>query len=494
MLKLFLTLSLVVTLSAALPAAYADESSYTPEVAEQLGRGTALLREGKLGEARQNFIRATELEPKCHEAWNNIGLTYYREGNLDKAAEAYMNAIELEPGFVPSITNLGAVRHQQRKLDKATGLYRLALDLSQGKDAEIQYNYANVLRDQKNYEKAREHYIKSIDLRPDFPAAHNGLGATYFCLKKFNDAEREIKYAIKLKPDYALAYYHLGLLEAAREKYPEAIKAYEDSLKYEDRKDYADDTREKIARLKEQMRRGPETTTVATSAPAAAPPVNNTLASADAGPPMLGKTNFAAGMSSSASLFDQKMGTAGIIEQRMGNVVKEFEKLLKGGSSKDPILWNNYGLSLSQIGPSKSDEAIAAYKNAIKFSKGKLYQANYNLAQAYRTKGDFVSCDKECVKAIASARAQNSVCPLVHNLRAIVFKQKGQFANADQEYKLAIAQSMGKYPVFHYNRAICLEKLNKQKEAKQEYQSYIDSAPTGLNISKAKLRLNLLSI
>lgn len=479
---------MVVALFAAVPSAKADMSSYPLEVADQLTRGTALLREGKLVEARQNFIRATELEPKCHEAWNNIGLTYYREGNLDKAAEAYMNAIELEPGFVPSITNLGAVRHQQRKLDKATGLYRLALDLSQGKDAEIQYNYANVLRDQKNYDKAKEHYIKSIDLRPDFPAAHNGLGATYFCLKKFNDAEREIKYAIKLKPDYALAYYHLGLLEAAREKYPEAIRAYEDSLKYEDRKDYADDTREKIARLKDQMRKGTETATTVTTT------TNTTTTASNDGPPMLGKTNFASGMSSSASLFDQKMGTAGIIEQRMGNVVREFEKLLKGGSSTDPVLWNNYGLSLSQIGPSKSDDAIAAYKNAIKFSKGKLYQANYNLAQAYRAKGDLTACDRECVKAIASARAQNTVCPLVHNLRAIVFKQKGQFANADQEYKLAIAQSMGKYPVFHYNRAICLEKLNRQKEAKQEYQSYIDNAPNGLNLSKAKLRLNLLNI
>jgi tetratricopeptide (TPR) repeat protein len=476
LIKTFLTLSLVFLISAAVPAAQAEPNSYSPEVADQLSRGTALLRDGKLGEARQAFQRAVEFEPKCHEAWNNIGLTYYREGNLDKAAEAYMNAIELEPGFVPSITNLGAVRHQQRKLDKATGLYRLALDLSQGKDAEIQYNYANVLRDQKNYEKAREHYLKSIELRPEFPAAHNGLGATYFCLKKFNDAEREIKYAIKLKPDYALAYYHLGLLEAGRERYPEAIKAYEDSLKYEDRKDYADDTREKIARLREQMRRGPESV------------------SASAGPPMLGKSNFASGMSTSASLFEQKMGTGAIVEQKMGNAVKEFENLLKSGGSNDPVLWNNYGLSLLHEGPSQTDEAIKKFKNAIRLGKGKLYQANYNLAQAYRAKGDLLSCDKECVRAIEAARAQNTVCPLVHNLRAIVLKQKGQFANADQEYKLAIAQSMGKYPVFHYNRALNLERLNKQKEAKQEYQAYIDSAPNGLNISQAKLRLNLLCI
>jgi hypothetical protein len=73
-------------------------------------------------------------------------------------------------------------------------------------------------------------------------------------------------------------------------------------------------------------------------------------------------------------------------------------------------------------------------------------------------------------------------------------KQKNQLDSADQEYKLAIAQSMGKYPVFHYNRGILLEKMNKPKEAKQEYKFYIDKSPSGVNILKAKLRLGLLNI
>jgi len=467
LLKLFLTLVITASLFTFGPPALA-EGNYPPDVADQLSRGTALLRDGKLGDARACFQKAVELEPDCHEAWNNIGLTYYREGNLDKAGDAYMNAIELEPGFIPSITNLGAVRHQQRKLDKATGLYRLALDLSQGKDAEIQYNYANVLRDQKNYDKAREHYIKSIELRPDFPAAHNGLGATYFCLKKFSDAEREIKAAIRLKPDYALAYYHLGLLEAARDRYAEAIKAYEDSLKYEDRKDYADDTREKIARLKELMKKGPE------------------VVASTGGFSASSKPGLPTGMT----------GTSGIIEQKMESSVKHLENLLKSGGSNDPVLWNNYGLSLLHEGPDKTDEAIKAFKNALKNSpKGTpLYQAHYNLAQAYREKGDLMNCEKECDKAIQTARAQRKVCPLAHNLRAILMKQKSQLATADQEYKLAIAQSMGKYPVFHYNRGLLLERMNRPKEAKQEYRNYIDIAPTGVNYMKAKLRLGLLNI
>lgn len=467
----------------AISPALADTSSYSMEVADQLNRGTNLLRDNKLVEARQVFQRVIEMEPKCHEAWNNIGLTFYREGNLDKAAEAYMNAIEIEPGFIPSITNLGAVRHQQRKLDKATGLYRLALDLSQGKDAEIQYNYANVLRDQKNYEKAKEHYLKSIELRPDFPAAHNGLGAAYFCLKKYNDAEREIKNAIRLKPNYALAYYHLGLLEAERNRPQEAIKAYEDSLKYEDRKDYADDTRAKIARLRESMRKPEAVAVNAMPAPAA-----------NSGPPMLGKSAFPTGMSGFQGGFDTKFGSPAAMDQQVNAIRRELESSLKSGGAKDPVVWNNYGLTFLQEGDGRLDDAIAAFKNAIRHSNGKLYQANYNLAQAYRAKGDLAACDKECLKAIEAARAQNTVCPLVHNLRGLVFKQKGQLTKAEEEYRLAIAQSMGKYPVFHYNRALCLEKLNRKKEAKQEYQTYLDVSPSGLSSKQAKLRLGLLSI
>ncbi len=480
LLRQFLIISVLTASIAFTPAAQAGpadsfavagETTYSREVTQQLNIGTMMLRDSKLGEARAAFQKAVELEPKCHEAWNNIGLTYYRESNLDKAGDAYMNAIEIEPGFVPSITNLGAVRHQQKKLDKATGLYRLALDLSDGRDPEIQYNYANVLRDQKDYKNAQAHYLKSIELRPDFPAAHNGLGATYFCLKKFADAEREIKQAIKLKPDYALAYYHLGLLQVARQKYPEAIKAYEDSLKYEDRKDYADDTRDKIAKLKA---------------------MTNVGAVASAGPPLLGI--FQGDKTATPLQTGGMSGAAEIVETKVVNAAKQMERLLKSGST-DPVLWNNHGLLLlHENSPAKTDEAISAFKNSIKLSKGAVYQARYNLAQAYKEKGDYPAAEKECNKAIEIARSKGNICPLAHNLRAILMKQRGQYDSADQEYKLAIAQSMGKYPVFHYNRAILLEKMNKSKEAKQEFKFYIDKSPTGVNYMKAKLRLGLLNI
>lgn len=456
------------------PGQSSEERVQSLQVRQSLSVGLGLLQEGKIGEARQEFQHTLELDPGCFEAYNNIGLTYYRSGDLNKAAENYMKALDMEPVFVPTITNLGAVRHQQKQLKKATNLYRLALKLSQGKDPDIQYNLANVLRDQKDYKGAQEHYLQAIKLKPDFHAAHNGLGATYYCLGRMDEAEKEIRAALKLKPEYALAYYHLGLIEKARKNYKEAIEAYESSLKYEENKQFADDTRSRIEEIKNLMREKERpAVTTAVQPPGDAKSVFNFFGGTKSGggtPPTIDKNDFkrAAG---------------------------ELESRLKGNPDNAAVLWNNFGLALlHQRDPETLDKAVKAFKRACELSKGNLYQANYNLAQARKAQGSTSSAEEECLKAIKSAQAQNQVCPLAHNLRAMILKDNGKLAKADEEYLCAIHQSTGKYPVFHYNRALLLEKLNQTREAKKEYKTYLEYAPHGLNAERAKMRLGLLNM
>lgn len=433
---------------------------------------------GNFSEARQAFQQALEMQPNCFEAYNDIGLSYYRANDLDKAAENFMKALELEPVFVPSITNLGLVRHQQRRLKEATNLYRLALRLSEGKEADIQYNLANVLREQKIYDEARQHYNEAIKLKSDFPAAHNGLGATLYCLERLDDAEKEIRTAISLKPDYALAYYHLGLVETAKKNYDEAVKAYKNSLKFEDRNDYASDTKSKLAHLDQLMKDK-------TSA------VNM--------PPVPDSSQQNNGLAQMLNAFTGKSNppetSSGAVDP---NVFKRTAGILKSmlqKNSKDPVLWNNYGLMVLQQRDRRFlPEAISAFKKANQLSGGTMFQSHYNLAQALKTSGNMAEAEKECTAAINAAQSQSLVCPLAHNLRALILKSKGQLAKADEEYRVAIAQSTGKYPVLHYNRAILLERMSKNPEAKREYKTYLDKSPGGFNAERAKLRLNLLSM
>ncbi|MBX9691959.1 MAG: tetratricopeptide repeat protein, partial [Cyanobacteria bacterium] len=331
---------------------------YTAEVVGLLRNGSKLLDNGQLAEARVEFIKATQLQPECPEAYNNIGLSFYRAGDFDGASKAYLKALEIDSVFVPSITNLGVIRYKQGRLTDAVNLYKVALGLVGGKDAELQYNLANVLRDQKNYEEARQRYVEALKIKPDFYAAHNGLGATYYCLKKFDKAEKEVLLSIKLKPDYALAHYHLGLILFARGKYQEAIQSYETSLKYETDKNYEEETKQKIAYVKRRMTEEPAAAATDTSQTAAPAPKSK-------------ETEKALSLLRSQSYAPAEQELKGLVEA--------------ANLRNDPVVWNDYGFALyNQNDRKKTDLAIKAYRQSIELSSGKLHQTHYNLAQALR--------------------------------------------------------------------------------------------------------------
>lgn len=434
---------------------------YQREVFVHLDQGSMLLESGQYQGARQEFQRAIELDPKCPDAFNNLGLTFYRTGDLENASANYMKALEIEPLFVPSLSNLAAVRYQQGKFSDAGNLYRLALRLANDKDPQLHYNLANVLRDDKDYSEAEVHYQEAIRLKPDFAAAHNGLGATYYCLSDFDRAETEVKKAISLKSDYALAYYHLGLIYTAKNQPDQALSAYESSLKFEKNKGYEADTRGKIDELKKmQARRSSGDTTSAAVATGG------------------GDQNEAASLIETA---------------QFGRAEKVLNVLGRGPSAKDPSFWNSLGYAqLRQNSKDKAESAIANLKKAVELSNGTLIEAKYNLACAYVKTGKWMSARQTCKEAIEEARRQEKLCPLVHNLHGIIMKHGGDLKGAESAYRIAIAQALGKLPVAHYNRALVLEKLHKSREAVQEYQNYLRDAPRGANSEKARKRVAML--
>ena len=344
------------SLSSTVVEAQAQEKArYSPEVYDLLKVGSQKLGNNQLQDARNEYEKVLRLRPDCHEAYNNIGLTFYRSGDLNKAASYYMKALELEPLFVPSITNLGVVRYKQRRLADATRLFRLALKLTDEKDSELQFNLANVLRDQKKYEEARRRYVEAINLKPDFYAAHNGLGVTYYLLKNFSEAEKEVHKSIDLKPDYSLAYYHLGLIQSAQGKEREAVDSYETSLKFETNKSYADDTRSKIAFLRSKMKSSP-----VGIAPGAV------------------RDGRGAGDNDRTS-----KAIALLRSESYPQAEKELKNLLDSGMGNDPHVWHDYGYALyNQNDGKKNEQAIKAYRKALSLSGGNTPQTHYNLAQS----------------------------------------------------------------------------------------------------------------
>jgi Flp pilus assembly protein TadD len=63
----------------------------------------------------------------------------------------------------------------------------------------------------KQLKDALAAFQKTVQLKPDWPAAQNNLGFAYGSLGKWKEAIAAHKEAIRLKPDYQGAHYNLGM-------------------------------------------------------------------------------------------------------------------------------------------------------------------------------------------------------------------------------------------------------------------------------------------
>ena len=78
----------------------------------------------------------------------------------------------------------------------------------------------------KNFNKAIEYYLKTIELRPNDAHAYNNLGNSYKEIKNYTKAINAFQNAIILKPDYASAHYNLGIVYQKNKNFEIALDSY----------------------------------------------------------------------------------------------------------------------------------------------------------------------------------------------------------------------------------------------------------------------------
>ena len=78
----------------------------------------------------------------------------------------------------------------------------------------------------KNFNKAIEYYLKTIELRPNDAHAYNNLGNSYKEIKKWSNAINAFQNAIILTPDYASAHYNLGIVYQKNKNFEIALDSY----------------------------------------------------------------------------------------------------------------------------------------------------------------------------------------------------------------------------------------------------------------------------
>jgi Flp pilus assembly protein TadD len=190
----------------------------------QLGYVYTALQRPK--EARPEYERALQLDPKMTEAALNLGMMLLAE-DAKSAIAPLQRAVELAPAQARPRTLLGLAYEKSGDAGSAAEAYETALALDP-KDSETGLHLAQLYLRANRPVDAEKKFSLVLGGEPESPAALAGLAEALEAQKRPEAAEAYRNY-LKAKPDDAAARAHLVHLLVASEKYDEAVAEMEKS-------------------------------------------------------------------------------------------------------------------------------------------------------------------------------------------------------------------------------------------------------------------------
>ena len=192
-------------------------------------RGSLLLKQGRLDEARKHLQKAVDLQPNLPDAHLSLARIQFEQGDRSAALATLERAqdhasdpsADFEHGLGILLGLLG--RHEQA---------REALEQAVRKNPDhIQYllELATMLQQMGDHAAAAESIEGALERFPDRPELHHLLGFSRYELRQFREALESFETAIQLEPSVAKYHHFLGLCHVALAEDDQAMLAFENA-------------------------------------------------------------------------------------------------------------------------------------------------------------------------------------------------------------------------------------------------------------------------
>jgi len=159
-------------------------------------------------------------------------LPHHQAGDIQKARAIYNELLANEPNNVDALQLLGILEAQEQNFGAALKLLERATTNNPNLPA-LHNNLGNVLKKLGKFDKAKQQYIKALELDPDSATAHNNLANILIKQNLTEEATRHYREAIRIRPEYTDAHYNLGLVLAKQEKTQETREHLEAILRWD---------------------------------------------------------------------------------------------------------------------------------------------------------------------------------------------------------------------------------------------------------------------
>ena len=192
--------------------------------------GEAFQQMGRNAEARQHIEVALEMEPNMAAAHVGMGNVLRAEQRPDVAAGEYAEALRLRPGYAEAYYNLAQTFVDRGMTVQAIENFELALEHKDSFDL-AHMHLANLLMGTNRFEEATPHFEAALAAFPDDVDLHNDFGVTLYQLGRPALARDHYLRSIQLQPEYFRPRINLANLAFDYGNDVGALEQYEEALR-----------------------------------------------------------------------------------------------------------------------------------------------------------------------------------------------------------------------------------------------------------------------
>lgn len=220
----------------ALSASPDDSGHSRPFVVAQASleqQAEAALKASRWDEARKLAEQIITRQPQKASGYVLRGRALTNLGQFEQAAADYQKALGIDPKSAGALAGVAQIHLVRRELDQALTLLDQAIALD-GKNPLFYFNRSLIRLQRNRQTDAVSDLDQALRLEPGNADYYSARALSHYSLKNFAASQQDITALLKLKPnqDILIRATNLqGQLHLEARKYPEALAAFQSSLK-----------------------------------------------------------------------------------------------------------------------------------------------------------------------------------------------------------------------------------------------------------------------